>query len=68
MTKPLNPEADANDLVHLTYRRIRKMIGYLGISMPIVLVFLSLIPFFKTEIAIIIIPIFAKYLRGYFAP
>ena len=44
------PEADVNDLVHLTYRRIRKMIGYLGISLPIILVVLSLFPFFKTKI------------------
>ena len=37
-----------NDL--LTYRRIRKAIGYLGFSLPIVLVILSLIPIFKTNI------------------
>lgn len=33
-----------------TYRRLRKAIGILGIGLPITLVGLSLIPFFKTEI------------------
>jgi hypothetical protein len=33
-----------------TYRRIRRAIGFLGISLPIVLIILSLIPFFKTPI------------------
>ena len=33
-----------------TYRRIRRAIGYLGISLPIALVILSLIPFFKTPV------------------
>lgn len=33
-----------------TYRRIRRAIGYLGISLPILLVGLSLISFFKTQI------------------
>jgi hypothetical protein len=33
-----------------TYRRIRRAIGYLGISLPIILVILSLIPFFKTPV------------------
>ncbi len=32
-----------------TYRRIRRAIGYLGISLPILLVGLSFISFFKTE-------------------
>ena len=33
-----------------TYRRIRKAIGFLGISLPIALVILSLIPFFNVSI------------------
>jgi hypothetical protein len=33
-----------------TYRRIRRAIGYLGISLPVTLVILSLIPFFKTPV------------------
>ncbi len=32
------------------YRRIRKVIGYLGFSLPVALVLLSLLPFFKTGI------------------
>ncbi|AHM61515.1 hypothetical protein D770_16305 [Flammeovirgaceae bacterium 311] len=39
---------EENDL--FTYRRIRKAIGFLGISLPIVLVGFSFIPFFKTEL------------------
>lgn len=37
-----------NDIA--TFRRIRKAIGWLGIGLPIVLVILSLVPFFKTAI------------------
>jgi hypothetical protein len=33
-----------------TYRRIRKAIGFLGIGLPLVLVILSLVPFFKTAV------------------
>lgn len=33
-----------------TYRRLRRIVGLLGISLPIILVFLSLIPFFNTKI------------------
>lgn len=33
-----------------TYRRLRRAIGYLGVSLPLVLIFLSLIDFFDTEI------------------
>lgn len=33
-----------------TYRRIRKAIGWLGMLLPVTLVFLSLFPFFGTEI------------------
>jgi hypothetical protein len=33
-----------------TYRRIRRAIGYLGISLPIVLLILSFIPFFHTPV------------------
>jgi hypothetical protein len=48
MKKQLNPLSSENDV--LTFRRIRKAIGYLGIGLPIVLVILSLIPFFKTSV------------------
>lgn len=33
-----------------TYRRIRKAIGWLGIGLPLMLVVLSLVPFFKTGV------------------
>ena len=33
-----------------TFRRIRKAVGYLGISLPVSLVLLSFLPFFKTEV------------------
>jgi len=48
MKKQPNPYTSENDI--LTFRRIRKAIGYLGISLPIALVILSLIPFFKTSV------------------
>ncbi|MGE5457167.1 MAG: hypothetical protein ACM3RX_02310 [Methanococcaceae archaeon] len=44
-SKPLFSENDVNN-----YRRIRKFIGYLGLSLPLVLVILSVIPFFKTNL------------------
>ena len=34
----------------LTFRRIRKAIGWLGISLPVSLVLFSLIPFFRTDV------------------
>lgn len=37
----------ANDV--FTYRRLRRAIGYLGLALPVLLVSLSFIPFFKTE-------------------
>jgi uncharacterized protein YggT (Ycf19 family) len=48
MKKQPNPPPSENDV--MTFRRIRKAIGYLGISLPIVLVILSLISFFKTSV------------------
>ncbi len=33
-----------------TFRRIRKSIGVLGVGLPVILVLLSLIPFFKTQV------------------
>jgi len=48
MKKQPNPYTSENDI--LTFRRIRKAIGYLGISLPIALVILSFIPFFKTSV------------------
>jgi hypothetical protein len=44
-TTPMNSENDIK-----SYRRIRRAIGFLGISLPFALVLLSLIPFFKTPI------------------
>lgn len=41
-------DSNTNDI--FTYRRIRRAIGYLGIALPVLLVGLSLIPFFKTEL------------------
>lgn len=35
---------------YFTYRRIRRTIGYLGIALPVLLIVLSFIPFFKTGI------------------
>ncbi len=43
-------ESNLNDNGAFTYRRIRRIIGYLGIFLPIILVILSLIGFFKTSI------------------
>lgn len=37
-----------NDL--FTYRRLRRAIGYLGIALPVLLIGLSFIPFFQTEL------------------
>lgn len=47
MKKTLKPTTE-NDII--TYRRIRKAIGYLGIGLPIALVVLPLIPFFMTAV------------------
>jgi hypothetical protein len=44
-TSAKRPEYDIK-----TYRRIRRTIGYLGISLPLSLVILSLIPFFNTSV------------------
>jgi hypothetical protein len=44
------PDPSSTESYILTYRRIRKVIGWLGISLPCALVLLSLIPFFKTAI------------------
>jgi hypothetical protein len=41
-------EIERDDI--FTYRRIRRTIGYLGISLPILLVGLSFISFFKTQL------------------
>lgn len=43
---PANP--GNNDI--FTYRRLRRAIGYLGIALPVLLVGLSFISFFKTEV------------------
>ena len=43
-----NPDRSKNDI--FTYRRLRRAIGYLGIALPVLLVGLSFIPFFRTEL------------------
>jgi hypothetical protein len=48
MKKKPDSSNSADDIK--TYRRIRRAIGYLGISLPVVLVLLSLVPFFKTHV------------------
>ena len=48
MKKQPEPSASENDI--LTFRRIRKAIGWLAISLPVSLVLLPLIPIFKTSI------------------
>ena len=45
-----NNEATLETYDIFTYRRIRRAIGYLGISLPILLVGLSLISFFETSV------------------
>jgi len=45
-----NKEVDIEGNNIFTYRRIRRTIGYLGISLPILLVGLSYISFFKTPL------------------
>ena len=45
-TRTIPPES--NDI--LTYRRLRKIIGLLAFSLPVILVVFSLIPLFKTSI------------------
>lgn len=49
-----------------TYRKIRRAIGYLGISLPIVLVILSFIPFFKTPVQPSISDYYYTNLREFF--
>ncbi len=41
---------DSSNFNTFTYRRLRRAIGYLGVSLPIVLVCLSFISFFKTNV------------------
>ncbi len=45
----LRPITTRNKQDIFTYRRLRRAIGYLGIALPVLLVGLSFIPFFKTE-------------------
>lgn len=40
----------SNDNSIITYRRVRKAIGLLGIGLPILLILIALFPFFKTDI------------------
>ncbi len=48
----MNNQIEINDRENniKTYRRIRKAIGYLGFVLPILLIVLSLIPFFETSV------------------
>jgi hypothetical protein len=48
MKKTTGRTQSENDIE--TYRRIRRAIGILGIGLPVVLVILSLIPFFKSSV------------------
>ncbi len=48
MSTPFNHTTASNDDV-ITFRRIRKAIGVLGMALPVTLLLLSLIPFFKTN-------------------
>jgi len=48
MSIKLVPPHEENDMT--TVRRLRKAIGWLGISLPFALVLLSLVPVFKTDI------------------
>jgi hypothetical protein len=48
MKRNIKPTPTENDI--LTYRRIRKAIGFLAIGLPFALVIFSLIPFFKTRV------------------
>lgn len=49
-----------------TYRRIRRAIGYLGISLPIFLVGLSLVPYFQTPVQHSISHYYYTHLREFF--
>lgn len=44
------PAERARETDIITYRRIRSAIGVLALSLPVVLIFLSLLPFFNTSI------------------
>ena len=48
MKKQPEPSVSENDI--LTFRRIRKAIGWLALSLPVSLIMLPLIPIFKTSI------------------
>lgn len=50
MKTEANNEIEIENYDVFTYRRIRRAIGYLGISLPILLVGFSLIPFFQTKV------------------
>jgi hypothetical protein len=45
-----NKEVKIESYDIFTYRRIRRAIGYIGISLPILLIVLSLISFFQTTV------------------
>ncbi|WP_417942372.1 hypothetical protein [Flavobacterium sp. RS13.1] len=49
-----------------TYRRIRRTIGYLGITLPILLISLSFLPFFKTQLQPSISHYYYTNLREFF--
>lgn len=64
MNNPSDTMYSENNII--TYRRIRKTIGMLGISLPLVLVILSLIPFFKTSVQPSISDYYYTHLRELF--
>ncbi|MFH6993739.1 hypothetical protein [Flavobacterium sp. FlaQc-48] len=66
MKTAVNNEIKPEGYDIFTYRRIRRAIGYLGISLPILLVGLSLIPFFETPVQFSISDYYYTNLREIF--
>jgi len=62
----INNEIKIESYDVFTYRRIRRAIGYLGISLPILLVGLSLISYFQTPIQRSISHYYYTHLREFF--
>lgn len=62
----INNEIKLDSYDIFTYRRIRRAIGYLGISLPVLLVGLSLIPFFETSVQFSISDYYYTNLREIF--
>ena len=64
MSTKLVPPHEENDMT--TVRRLRKAIGWLGISLPFALIILSLIPVFKTEVQVSLSSYYYTHLREIF--